>query len=379
MKPRLFTIPAADPVPLTGSEGNILRRCQYAPHPDEYQALLDQVSPARHTLGNGALDALERYVFNRVGPLFPTYNDIAQRDHFLPHTGLWAPIRRFDDPRVMTQLWLHTAAHEWFGWPLPVGTTFGLYQKASFESEILAVLESEFLFFKNGSEATAGMFNPAYPSTYEALQAVGVTDYYGALSLLRAIQFNGGRLPRSVTGHSGYKGGVAVTLQRQAAWPEHDEAFTIKQWTFQRQEGYLRAYTTLWTPDRHKAIFARQQQGHDGIAYYQDDYDATEGLRAVVKSMLRVMSLDVVQHAGVDQDAAFGRIAGMFATVMNASSHDRLLNMLINMPDVYDTILGEDAVQYPAPLWSLACDFREFRVAWEERLKEKTAYWTAKE
>jgi len=53
--------------------------------------------------------------------------------------------------------------------------------------------------------------------------------------------------------------------------------------------------------------------------------------------------------------------------------------MLINMPDVYDTILGEDAVQYPAPLWSLACDFREFRVAWEERLKEKTAYWTAKE
>jgi len=375
--PRIFAVPAAQPVALTGAEGNILRRCRYALDPDEYCDLLEEVSPARSLLRSGALDALEQYVFNRVGPLFPTYNDVAQRDHFLPHTGLWAPVRKFDDPRVMTQLWLHTAAHEWYGWPLPVATTYGRYRQACFEGEILAVLESEFRFFQESAN-TAGMFNPAYPSTYEALRAVGIDTPEAAQELLHNAQFNEGVFPSAIYKHPAYTSGVAVTLHRQAAWPEHDEEFILKQWEYQRRAGYQRAYNNLWTPDRQASIFERQKLGHAGILQYQPGLNPVEGLRAVVKSLLRVMALDVVQQPNVDQDFAFERIAGMFAaTVLEGSDVDKLRHFAEALPDLYDGILGKNAVQFPAPIWDLALAFREFRLQWEERLKEKTAIWAS--
>lgn len=375
-QPRMFSVPATEPVPLTGTEGNILRRCRYALSPDEYVDLLNEVSPARRELASPALDALERYVFNRVGPLFPTYNDVAQRDHFLPHTGLWAPVRKFDDPRVMTQLWLHTAAHEWYGHPLPVATTYNRYRQACFDGEILAVIESEFIFFQEGGSSIEGMFNPAYPSTYEALCAVGVDTPEAAFWLLHNAQFNRGVFPSAVYKHPAYTGGVAVTLHRQAAWPEHDEEFILKHWSYQRQAGYQRAYNHLWTPDRQTSIFGRQALGHAGILRYQSDLDPLEGLRAVVKSMLRVMSLDVVQQPNVDQDMAFGRIVGLF-DALGSMDVNQLRALAERMPDIYDSILGEDPVQLPAPIWELALAFRGFRIQWEERLKEKTAFWTA--
>jgi hypothetical protein len=380
--PRLFAVPALDPVPLVGSEGNVLRRCQYALTPDEYVELLEQVSPARFQLGSPALAALETYVFNRVGPLFPRYHHIAQRDHFLPHTGLWGPTRQFADPRMMTQIWRHTAAHEWYGWPLPVSTTFGRYQTACYEGEILAVVESEFRFFEEGGHMTDGMFNPAYPSTYEALRAVGVTSPEAAYALLHEVQFNGGKFPHEVVTHPAYKGGVAVTLHRQASWPEHDEAFTQAHWRHQRRAGYSRAYNTLWAPDRQESIFARQKLGHAGILLYGEStgnrLDPLEGARAVVKSMLRVMALDVVQHAWVDQDRAFGRIASMFADAVDETDVAALRATAEAMPETYDNILGYQYAGEPAPLWDLAMEFREFRVAWEARLKEKTEIWTTR-
>jgi hypothetical protein len=376
--PRLFSVPARAPLPLKGNEGNILRRVRYALTPDKYVALLEEVSPARFNLATKTLRALESYVYHRVGPLYPTYNHVAQRDHFLPHTGLWAPVRQFDDSRVMTQLWLHTAAHEWYGWPLPVSTTYERYRQACFEGEILAVVESEFRFFQQGEHCTKGMFNPAFPSTFEALQAVGVKTPDEARKLLHDVQFNGGRWPHEVYEHPAYKDGVAITLLRQSSWPEHDEQFTQMHWVAQREPKYLRAYSTLWTPDRQAAITARHEAGIHGLHSYVEqkhrNWDELEGTRAVVRSMLRVVSLDVVQHT-LDQDRAFGRIAGLFAEASSSDSLDRLREMAAEMPDVYDDILGYTEEVIPAPIWHLALNFRDFRVAWEARLQEKTALW----
>lgn len=369
--PSLLTIPAREPVPI--ADGNILRRCRYATTREEYTALLNEVSPARTLLQGMTLTALERYVFNRVGPLFPTYNDVAQRDHFLPHTGLWAPVRLFDDPRIMTQLWLHTAAHEWYGWPLPVATTFNRYRQACFEGEVLAVLESEFNLFYLYEEETRGMFNPAYPSTYEALLAVGIDSPEAARRLLYRLQFDeDGAAMASLHQHPAFQGGVAATLHRQMAWRSHDETYVMKHWCAQRaRPEYARAYLTLWQPDRQETIFARHRDGHEGILQYgaTHPYDALEGARAVARSMLRVMALDVVQQDTVDQDAAFGRIAGIFSEVVESGDVDHLREVAHSLPDVYDDILGPDPKIFPAPIWSLALDFRNFRVQWEARLR----------
>lgn len=378
--PRLFSVPARDPVPLKGDEGNILRRVRYALTPDEHEALLEDVSPARFHLATKTLRALESYAYHRVGPLYPTYNHVAQRDHFLPHTGLWAPVRQFDDVRVMTQLWLHTAAHEWYGWPLPVSTTYERYRQACFEGEILAVIESEFRFFQQGEHFTEGMFNPAFPSTYEALRAVGVSTPDEARRILHEVQFNGGRWPHEIYKHPAYKDGVAITLLRQSSWPEHDEQFVQMHWNFQRGSGYYtRAYNTLWAPDRQAGIRARHEAGNAGLLSYVEQkhrsWDEVAGTSAVVRSMLRVMSVDVVQHP-VDHEHALQRICGLH----ERAAHEDLAGlrtMAAEMPDVYDDILADNAEKdpIPAPMWQLALGFRDFRVAWEANLQEKTALW----
>lgn len=377
--PHLFDIPARVPVPLAAADGNILRRCRYTADPGAYVDMLDTVSPSRLDLPSRVLDALERYVYNEVGPLYPMYNDVGQRDHFLPHAGLWAPTRLFDDPRVMTQLWLHTATHMWYGWPIPVSTTYQRYQRAAHEGELLAVMESEYHFFAENAEGTRGMFNPAYPSTYEAIRAVdqGGTPEQ-ALQFLQSVQHTG-ELPPEVLHHPAYTGGVAVTLQRQAAWPEHDTRYSEMHWNMQRRAGYMRAHSMLWSLDRQKTIFIRHAEGRAGILRYWREPRGLEplnGARALAKSMLRVMALDVVQH-DVDQDYAFGRIVAIYTEVIHSSDLGRLHHIIHVLPDIYDVILGRDAVQFPAPIWDLATEFRSFRVAWEAKLKEKTEIWTA--
>lgn len=378
--PRLFAVPAKSPIALTGSEGNILRRVRYALSPDEHEALLEEVSPARFQLGSKTLRALERYTYHRVGPLYPTYNDVSQRDHFLPHTGLWAPVRQFDDVRVMTQLWLHTAAHEWYGWPLPVSTTYERYRQACFEGEVLAVIESEFRFFKDMPKPTEGMFNPAFPSTYEALRSVGIETVEEAHKFLHNAQFNGGRFTHEVYAHPAYKGGTAITLLRQAAWPEHDEQFVLMHWNFQRglDSHYTRAYNTFWTPDRQEAIRARQAAGNEGlISFVSNKYrtwDEVAGTSAVIQSMIRVMAVDVVQHP-VNQAEAHERIYALRERAAHAKDLAELREMALEMPDVYDDILANKGVLLPAPMWKLATDFHSYRVGWEAELQEKTSLW----
>ena len=193
--------------------------------------------------------------------------------------------------------------------------------------------------------------------------------------MLHDVQFSGGRFPAAILQHEANRGGVAVTLLRQAAWPRHDEMYTLSHWERQRESAYPAAYQSFWTQDRQTTIFNRHAAGHDGIVAYSDPYDEEAGLRAIAKSLTRLMALDVVQYR-VDVANAHKVLAPVFATATESSSRASLVYLVESLPDVYDSILGQQPEQFPAPLWSLALEFREFRVGWEARLKQDTERWS---
>lgn len=364
-KPSLFSVPDAGTVP---SVRNILSRSLIALSREEWEAHLDVMSPARHLLRDEVTVALEKYTYNRVGAIFFPYTHPAQRDHFLPHMGLWLN-RPFEDPRIQTQIWTHTAFHTFWGWPLPVGTTYEKYTRAAFVGEVLSTMESEYGLFERFPEETEGMFNPAYPSTFEAFRAVGANTMAKAAELALHVQFKEGKYPARVYQNSNYKGGVAITLNRQGAWAEHDTLWAMLNWKHQRTPGLIRAYHTLWSPDRHGTIYERHSEGRDALMRYCNDqpYDDTEHLRSVVKSMLRV----VVASASTDE-RLFGWASHLYAQASEAPLF-RLRTIAQDLPGQYDEFVS---THDPMPLWDLATEFRDYRMDWELRLKERVAGWT---
>ena len=340
-------------------DGNLIQRSHVPESRDEWEAVLDVVSPARHLLRDEVTVALEKYAYNRVGPVFFPFAHPAMRDHFLPHTGLWLD-RPFADPRKATQIWTHTAFHEWFGWPLPVDTTYARYAHAAMAGEVLATMESEVRFFTRFPEATAGMYDPAYPSTAAAMAAVGAASVEDATRLAMHAQFNGGAFPAEVYRHPAFAGGVAVTLHRQAAWAEHDDAYLTRHWRHQRRAPFPTVFRTLWTPDRHATIFARHEDGVAGLLRWssENEYDDGAHRDAVARSLARVTAL-------------------MFPDTV--AEVERALHLRHAADRVRDTYAGECSrkKEHPLPLWDCARDFARFRRGWESRLRERTAAWTS--
>ena len=371
--PNLFAIPGQ--VASGAATGNILRRSLIARDRDEWEAHMDMLSPARHLLRDDITVALEKYAYNRVGAIYFPYTHPEQRDHFLPHTGLWLH-RPFDDPRVMTQIWMHMAFHEWFGWPLPVSTTYQLYTKACFVGEVLSTMESEYGLFDRFPEETAGMFNPAYPSTYEAFRAIGATTKEEATSLALHAQFNRGTYPDYVYKHPNFHNGVAITLHRQAAWASHDDVWADLNWKHQRVDLVTRLYHFLWQPERHRTIFERQAQGLDALRRYgaEHDYDNDEHLVSVAKSMLRTVALDSATASMKDADRIFSWVSRWWSTLQEQDA-PFARGVIHFLADNYDDLRGTNDMGNPMPLWDLATEFRAFRNRWEADLKDRTAGW----
>ena len=354
-KPRLFSTPEVGPLgPLQNDEDNtsILLRSRIPWTREDWEACLDDMSPARHLLRDEITIALEKYCFNQVGPVYFPHTHPEMRDHFLPHTGLWLD-RPFKDPRVATQIWMHTAFHEWFGWPLPVSTLYPWYEQAMHAAEVLATMESEYRFFQRFPSETEGMFDPAYPSTYQAFTAVGADTVAKATAWALHAQASGGSFPDEVYAHPAYRNGVAVTLLRQGAWAEHDSAYTMAHWTYQRDiPGLLHAYTTLWNPDRHHTIRHRREAGVRALLAWSATHDYDEGAHqeAVMRSANRILALEAVDQ---------GR---------------GLPTPLRTLTEAYDKASMCGAK--PMPLWGLALQFAKYRRAWEARLREKTEVWS---
>ena len=335
---------------------------------------MDRVSPARHVLADDVTEALTKYEYNRVGAVYFPWDDDhpEMRDHFLPHCGLVLH-RNFADPRMETQIHQHTMFHCFWGWPLPVNTTYGLYQNAAFVGEVLATMESEYGLFDRFPKQTEGMFNPAYPSTYQAFKAVGVETMDAAIEVALKAQFNRGIFRPEIYQHPNFKGGVAITLHRQSAWATHDEMWCNLNWKHQHDDRVQRCYRALWEPERHKSIFQRHSEKRTALGQYgaNNDYDDYEHLRATLKSMLRIMALDAVEHSHFEEtfSTAKGLYDKAFAREFLA---DELVYFIKSLPEIYENSKGD---WRPMPLWKIATSLRPGRLAWEDELRMRIAAW----
>jgi hypothetical protein len=342
---------------------HLLRRVVYATTRPEFEALLDSQSPARHELRDAELVALEKYTFTKVGPLFFKSDAPPARDHFLPHTGLWLD-RPLPDPRMQTQLWSHTAYHNWYGMPLPV-EGLAEYTRANFEAEIMAVIGSEFDFFKRFPTARS-MFNSNFVSTYDAFHAVGLDSTALAKGCMMRMQFNGGRIPLDVSTHPAFKGGVAVTLSRQAAWAEHDTAWCKANFEAQQSEQFKSVYTNLWRFDDHGVIHERIAAGAEGLLRWSslNDYDENSAKHAVTVSMVRVLGLELARVNAVDDD-----VLAKLIELRECDEPESVLDFADKMAEKHGIL------QDPMPLWDVATTFHPFRLQWEQELRAKTAQW----
>lgn len=346
---------------------HLLRNVAYATTCDALERLLDKQSPARHVLRDDVSEALEKHSF-AMGALYFPCTSPAARDHFLPHTGLWLD-RPMSDVMMHTQLWTHTAFHNWYGMPLPVGDVRH-FTDVNFVAEIHAVIGSEYDFFVRFPAAKA-IFNPNFVSTYDAFCAVGHNTASLAAGLMMRMQFrNEPGAPADVRNHPKFKGGVAITLLRQAAWSEHDRVWCNTMFGAQQSEKFKDVYTNLWRCDDHATIQERIAAGPDGLLAWskRNSYDGTRATHAVAVNMTRVLGLSLAEHC---PPADWASAINNLIMLRDCSDPDKV----IQYADDYAAKYG--VLQTPMPLWNAAKTFRRFRLQWEQSLAERTAAWRA--
>lgn len=363
-------------------EGTFFSRAKVPLTRSEWETYLDEIAPARHLFRDDMTIGLEKWAFNEVGAIFFAEALDPMRQHFLPHAGLW-PVRHFEDPRFGHQYWQHHALHCWYGWPIPVDTTYNLYYRACFVGEILAAMETEFGLFDRFPEETKGMFNPSYPSTYEAFHAVGIKTLEEAISVAQHIQFSDGQIPSNVLRHPNFKGGVAVTWHRQAAWADHDHAWAMTNWKHQHLVPAIQSvYRNLWDLNRHRTIFDRHEQGRQRLIEYgrSAEFDEIKHQRAVCKSLLRTLALflpnetETLEIRMILRNPDF-EPTGFLDMIFDAKirSWGDLAQVLIGF---CDRRLGSfPEKNTPMPLWHVATEFHEFRAAWQKRLQVQVDNW----
>lgn len=365
MHPPVSTL--ADPSTVDPDAG-LLDRLVVPLDRDQWEQVLDVVHPARDVIDTPTYRALEKYAYNEVGPVLVPFTHPEMKVHFLPHVGIHL-VRTFPDPRITSQYTLHQWMHCFYGWPLPVASNLARYEKACSAGEVLAAMETEFALFEELPEATAGMFDPAYPSLHDAFRAVGFRTFADAVREADRMQNASSEaeaLPPHVRHHPAFQGGVAVTLLRQVAWAEHDREWARLNWHRQRANPLVRQlFASLWAPDGHASIFQRHKEGREALLLYDrtHDHDDRKHRTATLRSLLRTAALSLASAPGGGIDP-----------------NRHLLVPGVATPDdvrrAYEAALAGNR-DAPMPLWDLATEFHAFRVAWEARLRARTAAWAA--
>lgn len=225
-------------------------------------------------------------------------------------------------------------------------------------------MDTEFALFERLPNETEGMFDPAYPSLYEAFRAVGVRTFDDAVREASRMQYAPSpdtAIPPHIRHHPAFTGGVAVTLLRQSAWAEHDREWARLNWHHQREHArLLTVWNTLWTPDGHRSVFERHKDYAANLIRYGEThrfaYDDQAHVTRLTLNLRRTSTVLLAHHVNGADAPYMGPLNSPNAVL----DHHRTFIERLEHRDP------------PMPLWNLATEFHTFRTNWEARLKAAT-------